>query len=103
MTGDDVTSFEGWRLCSRRDDSATTLPLDSILHTRMRPGDFIDCYGVASPQDPRAAARIITALHGWAQALVRLRGVITAPFGLMQNGQKRQARWPLFRWKARPG
>jgi len=66
--------------------TACSLDPDSALHARVRPGDFLDCYCVASTVRPRAAAEIITAFPNWAQALVRLRAVVTAPFGLSQNG-----------------
>ncbi|GGX53674.1 hypothetical protein GCM10007385_22260 [Tateyamaria omphalii] len=66
--------------------TATQLSADSALHGRMRRGDFLDCYSVASTTSPRAAAEIITAFPGWAQVLVKLRGLITTPFGLSQDG-----------------
>lgn len=59
---------------------------DSALRTHMRRGDFLDCYCVESSASPRAAAEIITAFPGWAQMLVKLRALITAPFGLSQDG-----------------
>lgn len=62
--------------------SACPLPPESALHDKFSPGDFLDCYSVASDLPPRDAAEIITAFPGWAQALVKLRGVLTAPFGL---------------------
>ena len=64
----------------------TRLSKDSPLHARMGRGDFLDCYAVASSAGPRRAAEIITAFPGWAQGLVKLRGLITVPFGLSQEG-----------------
>ncbi|WP_299043434.1 DUF2867 domain-containing protein [uncultured Tateyamaria sp.] len=66
--------------------TATRLPAASMLSARIGQGDFLDCYSVASTLGPRRAAEIITAFPTWAQALVMLRGVITAPFGLSQDG-----------------
>ncbi|WP_299772776.1 DUF2867 domain-containing protein [uncultured Tateyamaria sp.] len=66
--------------------TATPLPADSALHGHMKRGDFLDCYSVSSTTSPRAAAEMITAFPGWAQILVRLRGLITTPFGLSQDG-----------------
>ncbi|WP_299141791.1 DUF2867 domain-containing protein [uncultured Tateyamaria sp.] len=66
--------------------SACRLSPKSALHTRVVRGDFLDCYCVSSTASPRTAAEIITAFPGWAQALVRLRALVTAPFGLSQDG-----------------
>ncbi|KIC50331.1 DUF2867 domain-containing protein [Tateyamaria sp. ANG-S1] len=66
--------------------TATRLSSDSVLHNRMGRGDFLDCYSVANAASPRTAAQIITAFPGWAQVLVKLRGLITSPFGLSQDG-----------------
>ncbi|WP_299648055.1 DUF2867 domain-containing protein [uncultured Tateyamaria sp.] len=68
--------------------TACPLSPDSALHAHMQSGDFLDCYCVASTATPRAAAEIITAFPGWAQILVKLRALITAPFGLSQDGPK---------------
>lgn len=38
-----------------------TLPDVSALQARRVPGDFLDCYSVASDLSPREAAEIITA------------------------------------------
>ncbi|WP_299295194.1 DUF2867 domain-containing protein [uncultured Tateyamaria sp.] len=66
--------------------SACNLSPKSALQTRVVRGDFLDCYCVSSTASPRTAAEIITAFPGWAQALVRLRALVTAPFGLSQDG-----------------
>lgn len=65
---------------------AVALPLQSKLHPRIKTGDFLDCYAVKSDLPPREAAEIIVAFPYWARALVALRGVITLPFGLKQQG-----------------
>lgn len=66
--------------------SATSLPLVSALHARVGQGDFLDCFSVASEMSPRRAAEIITSFPGWARVLLLIRRVITAPFGLSQDG-----------------
>ncbi len=68
--------------------NVTTCPLPpfSALHARFQAGDFLDCYGVASDLSPRAAAKVITDFPGWARLLVMLRTLVTAPFGLRQEG-----------------
>ena len=62
------------------------LPPGSALQTRISPGDFVDCYAVASDLPARRAAEIIAEFPGWVRALVALRGMIVAPFGLRTNG-----------------
>lgn len=66
--------------------SSAPLPALSALHQMRRPGDFLDCYRIASPMASRAAAEIITNFPTWAQLLVKLRGLVTTPFGLKQSG-----------------
>ncbi|WP_299624827.1 DUF2867 domain-containing protein [uncultured Tateyamaria sp.] len=64
----------------------TSLPEQSALHTYVGEGDFLDCYSVPSNMPARPAAAIITAFPGWARALLQVRRLITAPFGLSQDG-----------------
>ncbi|MES0861892.1 DUF2867 domain-containing protein [Ruegeria sp. SCPT10] len=64
----------------------TALSARSLLHKRIKQGDFLDCFSVASDLSPRQAAEIITSFPAWAMALVRLRGVLVAPFGLSTSG-----------------
>lgn len=59
-----------------------TLPAASALWSHHRPGDFLDCYSVASTLSPRQAATIGFALPAWAQALLTLRNALVRPFGL---------------------
>lgn len=68
------------------DVTKTELPVQSRLHARMAPGDFLDCYRVASTLPAPSAARIIVDFPGWAKGLVALRNLLTAPFGLMKDG-----------------
>ena len=64
----------------------TKLPASSQLHARVAPGDFLDCYTVEASLRPRQAAEIITDFPAWARGLLKLRGVVTAPFGLSNDG-----------------
>lgn len=66
--------------------NATSLPRESALHTRRAPGDFLDCYSVAADMPVRQAAEIITDFPGWAKFFLVIRRVITAPFGLNNDG-----------------
>ncbi len=65
---------------------AATLPAFSDLHQRIIENDFIDCYAVTSSLPPRRAARIITSFPCWARGLLVIRRLITAPFGLSNDG-----------------
>lgn len=62
------------------------LPQSSLLWKNVQPGDFIDCYTIPAVIGPRNAAEIITDFPIWARALLKIRGVITAPFGLLVDG-----------------
>ncbi|WP_342076225.1 DUF2867 domain-containing protein [Yoonia sp. SS1-5] len=62
------------------------LPAVSALHQQRKAGDFLDCYSVASDLPPRRAAEIVTSFPGWAQALLGIRRIVTAPFGLDNDG-----------------
>jgi len=64
----------------------TILPSKSILNDRISSTDFLDCYAVSSSLPPRRAAEIITNFPRWACALLFFRRVITAPFGLSNDG-----------------
>lgn len=64
----------------------SNLPAQSLLWQRVAPGDFLDCYAVRSAIPPRPAAQIIIDFPGWAQMLLRLRRVLTEPFGLSNDG-----------------
>ncbi|WP_419906076.1 DUF2867 domain-containing protein [Hoeflea sp.] len=66
--------------------TASILPSKSRLYTRIADSDFLDCYSVESGMTPRQAARIITAFPGWARFLVIVRRIVTAPFGLSNDG-----------------
>lgn len=65
---------------------ACPLPAHSLLHAHIGPGDFLDCYAAPGTVTAREAAKTIVSFPGWVQALVRLRGLVTAPFGLKQDG-----------------
>lgn len=66
--------------------TVTELPEDSLLAPRKAPDDFLDCYSVAADMPPREAARIITEWPSWARFLLVIRRIVTAPFGLSQDG-----------------
>ena len=66
--------------------TATDLPARSLLHDRVASGDFLDCYSVASDLPPRRAAEVITDFPGWARFLMLIRTILTAPFGLLNDG-----------------
>lgn len=62
------------------------LPPQSKLWKRVKSTDFIDCYSVQSDLSPRTAALVITSFPGWTRFLLQVRGVVTAPFGLSNDG-----------------
>jgi hypothetical protein len=66
--------------------TATELPEHSLLGERVASTDFLDCYCVASDLSPRRAAEVITDFPGWARFLLRIRKVVTSPFGLSNDG-----------------
>ena len=66
--------------------SKIDLPAESALHKRYETGDFLDCYAVASDMPPHQAADIITNFPKWARLMLVIRGIVTAPFGLDNDG-----------------
>ena len=83
--------------------TSAALPASSLLTSRKEPGDFLDCFAVASDLSARQAAEIITDFPGWAKGLVALRNVIVAPFGLMPDGPKAEDRLGPFPVEADTG
>ncbi|MEO0428789.1 MAG: DUF2867 domain-containing protein [Pseudomonadota bacterium] len=65
---------------------AVPLPQASQLTAYLERGDFVDCYAAPASIGPRRAAEIVVAFPAWAQLLLRLRRVLTAPFGLSNDG-----------------
>jgi Protein of unknown function (DUF2867) len=65
---------------------ASDLPTESLLHERIVPEDFLDCYSVFSDVSPRRAAEIITDFPKWARVLLVVRRWVTSPFGLSNEG-----------------
>ncbi len=65
--------------------SDAKLPAQSILHDRVAPSDFLDCYSVKSTIPAREAAEIITDFPGWTNFLMRIRKAVTTPFGLLNE------------------
>jgi len=78
------------------DVTATDLPAASDLHRRVSKGDFLDCFAVASDMPPRRAAEIITDFPGWARLLLRVRRLLTAPFGLLNDGPDAEDKVGIF-------
>ncbi|MBU2992898.1 DUF2867 domain-containing protein [Octadecabacter sp. 1_MG-2023] len=72
------------------------LPAESALHARHETGDFLDCYSVASNMPPRQASEIITDFPKWAQYLLVIRGIVTAPFGLDNDGPEAADKAGIF-------
>lgn len=74
----------------------TSLPAQSALHARIGPRDFLDCYAVESDLPPRAAAEVVTDFPAWAQFLLKIRRLITAPFGLSNDGPAAKDKIGIF-------
>lgn len=66
--------------------SAVAHPPQSQLHRRVAASDFLDCYCIAANLSPRRAAEIITTFPRWTRVLFLIRRVVTAPFGLSNDG-----------------
>lgn len=66
--------------------TTTDLPETSALHGLREARDFLDCYSVASDMPARQAAEVITDFPGWARFLLIIRRMVTAPFGLDNDG-----------------
>lgn len=66
--------------------SKSSLPTCSALNQRRVPDDFLDCYTVAAAMPVREAANIITDFPAWARFLLLIRRIVTAPFGLDNDG-----------------
>lgn len=62
------------------------LPSSSLLHRYKSGDDFLDCFAVNADIPPRQAAELITTFPFWVKALLRLRSMIVAPFGLSAAG-----------------
>lgn len=70
----------------RRRVTACELPASSRLNARRAPGDFLDCYAVTATASPRRAAEIVVDFPPWARGLLAVRRLLTAPFGLSNDG-----------------
>lgn len=66
--------------------SKIPLPASSALQSRIADGDFLDCYATKADISPRDATAEIVEFPGWAKWLVKLRAIVTSPFGLSQDG-----------------
>lgn len=76
--------------------SKIPLPDISALHKRRKPGDFLDCYSVPATMAVRDAAHVITDFPHWARFLLMIRRIITAPFGLVNDGPEAADRVGIF-------
>ena len=65
---------------------SASLPPESGLWTRFASGDFLDCFVVDAKTSPRRAAEIITRFPGFAGFMLKIREVVTRPFGLLATG-----------------
>ena len=72
------------------------LPTDSLLGARVYPGDFLDCYAIASNMSPRRAAEIIADVPAWARLLLAVRRALIAPFGLSNDGPQATDKIGIF-------
>lgn len=72
------------------------LPASSALHERCKPGDFLDCYAVEASLPVREAALIITDFPYWTRLLLLIRRIVTAPFGLDNDGPAAADRVGIF-------
>lgn len=72
------------------------LPASSALHKRCKPGDFLDCYAVTATMPVRDAANVIADFPSWAQLLLLIRRIVTAPFGLDNDGPEAADRVGIF-------
>ncbi|MEM9342087.1 MAG: DUF2867 domain-containing protein [Pseudomonadota bacterium] len=68
--------------------TASSLHPNSALRPLVQPGDFLDCFSVDATLSPRRAAEVITSFPSWARWLLVVRRIVTAPFGLSQDGPK---------------
>jgi hypothetical protein len=64
-----------------------TLPPGSSLWALHRPGDFLDCYSVASTLSVEEAARRGLRLPAWVRALLAVRNALVRPFGLKTGAE----------------
>ena len=76
--------------------TSTKLPIFSLLNERYTSPDFLDCYSVVSGLAPRQAAQVITSFPRWADCLLKLRGVLVAPFGLSADGPEAADKIGIF-------
>lgn len=66
--------------------TACELPAGSRLSEVASGRDFLDCFRVDAAISPRKAAEIIADFPSWVRGLLMVRRLITAPFGLSNDG-----------------
>ena len=62
------------------------LPRHARIWARVAPGDFLDCYSIATPLPARAALELALRSPAWAAALLKLRDTLVRPLGLKTAG-----------------
>lgn len=72
------------------------LPTCSALHARRENGDFLDCYSVTADTPVRQAENIIADFPSWARFLLVIRRIVTAPFGLDNDGPEADDKMGIF-------
>jgi hypothetical protein len=73
-----------------------TLPRASSLWSLHRPGDFLDCYSVASTLSLREAAQRGFVNEGWVKWLLSLRNLLVRPFGLKTGAAPETPKVAIF-------
>ncbi|NRB19030.1 MAG: DUF2867 domain-containing protein [Rhodobacteraceae bacterium] len=63
----------------------TELPKQSLLHSYVQKGDFLDCYKCATALPVDDAAQRAMAFPSWAKGLLSLRNILVAPLGLTSD------------------
>lgn len=62
--------------------SSENLPQSSLLQSRMKPGDFMDCYACQSNMTARQAGEELVRFPIWFYPLFAIRQIFVLPFGL---------------------
>lgn len=63
------------------------IPSQSGLLGRVAANDYTDCYSVVAEATPRQASLTFTEFPEWTRFLLRIRYMLTAPFGLLNDVQ----------------
>lgn len=71
-------------------------PRSDYLLSLYKKGDFVDCFTAPSEVSPRSALQEVVEFPGWAKPLLIIRKLITAPFGLSQDGPESENKIGAF-------